>query len=125
MNLQLLISAALVLIGAIVHTIGGEMTDIKHLLQSKIPANLKVELRMGWYMAAIDMFVSGTYMLFLAFNNSLEGRNLLVGFIALRIILYGIMAFLLLLITQRDHLFKVPQWILLIVIGLIAWWGVI
>jgi hypothetical protein len=125
MNVQLLIAAILVLVGAAIHTIGGEMTDIKHLKRSKIPTGLKIEMRMSWYMAAIDMAVSGIYMLFLAFNDSVEGASLLIGFAALRFTLYGVMAFLLLLISQRDRLFKIPQWILLTVIGLLAWWGIV
>ena len=123
MNVQLLIAAILVLVGAAIHTFAGEKTDIKHLKRSQIPTGLKLEIRMSWYMAAIDMAVSGIYMLFLAFNDSLKGASLLVNFTALRFILYGIMAFLMLLITQRDYLSKVPQWILLIAIGLLAWWG--
>jgi hypothetical protein len=124
MNVQLLIAAILVLVGAAIHTFAGEKTDIKHLKRSQIPAGLKLEIRMSWYMAAIDMAVSGIYMLFLAFNDSLEGARLLVSFTALRITLYGVVAFLLLLITQRDYLFRVPQWVLLIAIGLMAWWGI-
>jgi hypothetical protein len=125
MNGPLLASATLILIGAAVHTVGGEMMDIKHLKRSDVPANLKLELRMSWYLAAIDMAVSGTYLLYLAFNDTLQGARLLIGFTALRVTLYGLMALLLLLVTQRDQIFKVPQWILLIGIGLLAWWGIV
>jgi hypothetical protein len=123
MNVQLCIAAALLLIGTTIHAIGGEKTNIKHLKRSKIPTNLKIELRMSWYLAAIDMGVSGLHLLFLAFNGSTEGARLLVGFVAIRVTFYGVVALLLLLATQRDHLFQVPQWILLVVIGLMTWWG--
>jgi hypothetical protein len=49
----------------------------------------------------------------------------LIGFTALRVTLYGLIALLLLLVTQRDQVFKVPQWMLLIGIGLLAWWGIV
>lgn len=123
MNVQLLIAAVLLLIGTTIHTIGGEKTDIKHLKRSGIPSNLKIELRMSWYLAAIDMGISGIYLLFLAFNGATEGARLLVGFVAIRVTFYGVVALLLLLTTQRDHLFRVPQWMLLVAIGLMTWWG--
>jgi hypothetical protein len=63
MNIPLFIAATLTLIGAIVHAVGGERTDIKQLMHSEIPTNLRVELRMSWYLVAIDMAVSGIYML--------------------------------------------------------------
>ena len=96
MNVQLIISAGLILLGALVHTVGGEITDIRHLMQSKIPTNLKIELRMSWYLAAIDMAVSGVYLLVIALNDQIAGVELLVSFTALRVTLYGVMAFLLL-----------------------------
>ena len=122
MNIQLFVAAILTLIGAIVHAIGGEKTDIKYLLHSEIPTNLKVELRMSWYLVAIDMAVSGIYML-LVVTGTLPDNEPLLGFIALRFMLYGVSALVLLLLTQRDYLFKVPQWVLLIAIGLVVWWG--
>ena len=122
MNIPLFAAAILTLIGAIVHAIGGEKTDIKHLLHSEIPTSLKVELRMSWYLVAIDMAVSGIYML-LVVTGTLPEDGPLLGFIALRFVLYGACALMLLLLTQRDYLFKVPQWVLLMAIGLAIWLG--
>ena len=124
MNVQLLISAVLILLGALIHTIGGEITDIRQLMASRMPTNLKIELRMSWYLAAIDMAVSGVYLLVIALTGDVNGAELFVSFTALRVTLYGVMAFLLLVITQRDHLLKIPQWILLIAIGVLAWFGI-
>jgi hypothetical protein len=123
MNAPLLVAAILLLMGALIHTIGGERTDIKHLMQSAIPASQKVELRMSWYLAAIDMAVSGIYVLLAALGSVVPRNETLLGFIALRFGLYGLSALLLLLFTRRDHLLKVPQWVLLIAIGLLVWWG--
>lgn len=122
MNIQLLIAAILTLIGAIVHTVGGEKINIKDLLQTGIPTNIKAELRMSWYLIAIDMAVSGIYLLLMVIGTLAE-HELLLGFIALRFVLYGIAALVQLLITQPDYLFKVPQWVLLTAIGLLVWWG--
>ena len=91
-------------------------------MHSEIPTNLKVELRMSWYLVAIDMAVSGIYML-LVVTGALPENEPLLGFIALRFVLYGASALVLLLLTQRDCLFKVPQWVLLIAIGLAIWLG--
>lgn len=99
------------------------MTDIRHLMRSEIPTSLKAELRMSWYLVSIDMSASGVYLLLVA-TGTLEPNQLLLGFIALRFLLYGASTLTQLLLTQRDHLFKVPQWILLLAIGLLTWWGI-
>jgi hypothetical protein len=125
MNVPLLVAAILALTGTLVHAIGGERTDIKRLLRSGMPTNLKIELRMSWYLIAIDMATSGVYMLLVALGGALPRSESLLGFIALRFVLYGLSALLLVLFTRRDHLLKVPQWVPLITIGLLAWWGML
>ena len=76
-------------------------------------------------MVAIDMAVSGIYLLGVALKNTLPMNEILLGYIALRFMLYGLAALLLILFTQRDHLLKVPQWALLMAIGLLVWWGML
>lgn len=125
MNVQFLVAGALLLVGTGVHTIGGEMINVAQLKRTDLASNLKLELRMAWYLSAIDMGISGLYLLYLAFDEATAGAELLAGFSALRITLYGVMAFFLLWFTQRDHVFKTPQWILLLVIGLLIWWGML
>jgi len=123
MNIPLLIAALLALLGTLVHEIGGERTNIKQLLQTGMATNLTVELRMVWHLFAVDMAVSAIYLLLVGLGGVLPRSDPLLGFIALRFVLYGLVALLLVLVTQRDHLLKVPQWLLLLGIGLLVWWG--
>lgn len=123
MDISLAIGAMLLIGGALVHTFAGEATDIRALLASQIRSGLQQELRLAWHLAGIDMLVSGGFMLGLAFTD-VTGERLLVTFTALRVTLYGVMALALLLTTRRDLVFKVPQWMLMLVIAALLWLGV-
>jgi hypothetical protein len=122
MNIPVLIGAVLLIGAALVHILAGEATNIRALLASEIPSGLQQEFRLTWHVAGIDMLVSGGFMLGLAFTDA-EGGSLLIAFTALRVTLYGIAALALLLLTRRDLLFKVPQWILFLVIAGLLWLG--
>ena len=120
MNIQWFAASILALVATLVHLFAGEKTDIKHLMLSGMPINLKIEMRMCWYMVAIDMAVSGIYLLGVGLRNMLPMSEPLLRTIALRFVLYGLVALLLILFTQKDHLLKVPQWALLMAIGLLV-----
>lgn len=123
MNVQFLVGAILLFVAFGIHVFAGEKTDVKELMQSNVPANYKAELRMTFHVIAVDCLISGIYLMILAFNNTIAGTNLLASFTALRFAAYGVMAFFLLLFTKRDHLLKFPQWVSLIAIGGVIWWG--
>ena len=123
MNVQFFVGAMLLFVAFGIHVFAGEKTDVKGLMQSNVPANYKAELRMTFHVIAVDCLISGIYLVVLAFNNTIAGMNLLANFTALRFAAYGVMAFFLLLFTKRDHLLKFPQWVSLIIIGGVMWWG--
>jgi len=123
MNVQFLVAAILLFAALVIHMTAGEKTDVKELMQSNVPAGYKAEIRMTFYVIAVDCLISGIYLMVLAFNRSVAGTNLLANFTALRFVAYGVMAFFLLLFTKRDHLLKFPQWVSLIAIGGVIWWG--
>ncbi len=112
-NHWLLSAAVLILLASFVHTIGGELTTIDGLLGSDTPREFKLELRLGWYMAALDMGVTGVFLVVLLRKDRVEENRLFVGFCALRFMLYGAVALALM----------VPQSVLLLVIGLLLWQG--
>ncbi|HBH49037.1 MAG TPA: hypothetical protein DDX98_10375 [Bacteroidales bacterium] len=123
MKVRVVVSIVLILAGALVHSIAGELTDIRALLDSSIPDNYKSELRFAWYLVAIDFFVSGSYLLILLVRRKLEANRLLINFIALRFLLYGLAIMVTLIVTMPSLLLDVPQWILLIAIGTLLGWG--
>ena len=47
---------------------------------------------------------------------------MLIDFIGIRMLLYGFVFFLLVIYTDFRFLFQVPQWILLLIIGIMLEW---
>lgn len=121
MRTRIIISSVLILIAAIIHTVGGELMDIKQLMGSSIPTNIKIEFRAVWYLVSVDFFFSGAYLIIIIIRKSVIENKLLINFIGTRMILYGI-TFLLLILLLKFNIFQVPQWILLISIGILLRW---
>ncbi|MEM7125725.1 MAG: hypothetical protein AAF702_05335 [Chloroflexota bacterium] len=123
MNWPLLIAGGLTALAALVHALAGERTDIRHLLASDVPTNEKLELRGVWHTFSIALAGSA----FIAFYSVLVQQTMLLNDLlrglALFYLLCGTMVFLLILGTERRFLLKVPQWLLLLVIGGLMWWG--
>jgi len=123
MNLLILIASILSMLAAIIHMIGGEKTVFDHLLKSDVKLNSKLELRGVWYAFGIDLAITSIFLFFLSFESSLVENQLFIIFCSLRFILYGLGVLFAVLITDRKHFFKVPQWLLLLVIGIITLLG--
>ena len=121
MNFPILIAGLLSLLSSLMHIIAGEKTNIVQLLKTDIQLSQKLELRGVWYTLGIDLAITGFLLLFIGFKSSLVGYELLILSICIRFILYGIAILFTILITEKRYLFKLPQWFLLLVIGIIAW----
>ena len=64
-------------------------------------------------------FNIGSYQRFSVFGAE---NNMLIDFIGIRMLLYGFVFFLLVIYTDFRILFQVPQWILLLIIGIMLEW---
>jgi len=124
MKNRLIIATILLFIAAIIHCIGGELTDINSLMNSSIAQNLKIEIRAVWYLVAIDFFVSGIYLVFIIQKGIMNKNILLINFIGFRMLLYGITFLILILYINSELLFSIPQWILLLIIGILLEWNI-
>lgn len=123
MNWFLLIAGVLTGLAAVVHALAGERTDIRHLMASDVPLNEKIELRGVWHTFSIALGGSALLLFYsVLVNRTLLVDELLSG-LAIFYILCGLMILGLILGTQRNYLVKVPQWLLLLVIGGLMWWG--
>lgn len=123
MNWFLFSAGILTMLAALVHTFVGERTDIRHLLASDVPMNEKVELRGIWHTFSIALFGSALLSFYAVFVSRPEIVDSLLLGLASFYVLCGLMVLVLIVATQRDHLLRVPQWILLVLIGLLMWWG--
>ncbi len=122
MKTRILIATLLIILGAVIHTVGGELTDIAALLKTNLPLNIQIEVRAVWYLVAIDFIISAGFLIYLLLKKQFSEHNMLIGFIGIRMLLYGIAFLLLILLTNPTFLFQVPQWILLMLIGILLLW---
>ena len=122
MKTRILIATILIFLGALIHIIGGELTDIAALLKKNLPLNIQIEIRAIWYLVAIDFIVSAGYLIYLVLKEQYSEHKMLVQFIGIRMFLYGIAFLLLILLTYPRYLLHAPQWILLVLIGILLLW---
>ena len=122
MKIRLIIATGLLILGFIIHSIGGELTDIKFLILSDIADNIKIEFRAVWYLISIDFLASVIFMILIQRKKTANQNNMLIDFIGIRMLLYGFVFFLLVIYTDFRILFQVPQWILLLIIGFLLEW---
>lgn len=122
MKTRQIVATVLIFIAFIIHSAGGELTDIRSLILTDLAVNIKIELRAVWYLASIDFLVSGIFMIVVIRKNIASQNKLLVDFIGLRMILYGLAFLILVIYVDYNLLFQVPQWILLIIIGVLLEW---
>lgn len=123
MNWLLFIAGILTGLTALVHAFAGERTDIRHLMASDVPLNEKIELRGVWHTFSLALGGSALLLFYAVFINQTALVEELLSGLAVFYILCGLMVLGLILGTQRDHLAKVPQWLLLLIIGGLMWWG--
>lgn len=122
MNIQFLIAGILTAITALVHSIAGEITTIRPLVNAELKDAPKLELRAVWYMVTVHLFASAIMLFFLAF--SVNGDVVIGKFLALQFLGYGL-AFFTLAIVKQVGLFQVPQWVLLFLIAGLTYWGTV
>ncbi len=122
MKTRILIATILIILGAVIHTVGGELTDIAALLKTNLPLNIQIEFRAVWYLVAIDFIISAGYLNYLLLKKRFTENKMLINFIGIRMLFYGIAFLLLILLTNPLLFLNVPQWILLILIGILLLW---
>ena len=122
MNIQFLIAGILTAITALVHSIAGEITTIRPLTNTELKQVPKLELRAAFYIVTVHLYASAIMLFILAFATN---RDVVMGrFLAIQYFGYGI-AFLGLAVTKQVGLFQVPQWIVLLLIAGLTYWGTV
>lgn len=120
---QFAAAGLLAAVGAGVHTWAGERRDIRNLMSSSVPAGYKLELRAVWHLFGATMLVCAAALFLLSFNRVLEPAGLFGQSIAMLFAVYGVMIAATLLMIQPRRLFRVPQWLVMLAIAGLAWWG--
>ncbi len=124
MNVAWLLAGVMCCVMGIVHMMGGEYT-LKHIKTDAFPnipngdsSIAKEEIRFGWHMVTVNLVFSGVVLLLLALTNTTEA-SLLVRFIAAGYGIYAILIFSLPLfaLKQVHTLYRLPQWLLCVIVA--------
>jgi hypothetical protein len=122
---SLLLSASiLATFTAALHTIGGTMEIYDPLFNSVMPESVKLVLYACWHMVSVALILSA-FALYRLARKSHETMNVdLAGFMGVFWILCGFVFVAIdLSFLGWAGLWELPQWILLIPIGALSWYG--
>ena len=118
-NIYLKIAGFLNLFTALLHSIGGQLTDVNPMLKSNLNELPKTEVLGTWHMVTITLFPTSFIWLYFAYKHKEKPNIELLSFISYLYILYGI-GFIIVSLFQGVF---VPQWILLLPNGIIGLLG--
>jgi hypothetical protein len=118
-NGWLLTAGAIAAATTLIHATAGGRSIVRPLLGSAVAAEPKRTLHVVWHMVTADLLLSSIALLALAFADA--PRTALVLFIAAQYLAYAVVF---LIITQAADwprpLLQLPQWMLLLPVGVLA-----
>lgn len=117
-NSYLIIAGIINLFTAFLHTIGGQLSLVDPMVASNLNLQVKAELVAAWHLITIVLFASSLVLLKQGFTSS-GSRSAVVGSIGY---LYTLFALTFIVVSVVYGVFA-PQWILLLPIGVLAFWG--
>lgn len=125
MNRKLLLAGLLAAFTAIVHIAVGTPEVAGPLLRAPWASELRLLLYACWHLVSCALALSALALLAAARNKELAGRRALVAFISLMWAAFGLV-FVLIALPHGGvpMLLKLPQWILLLPVGLLGGWAV-
>lgn len=120
MNLYILLSGAVCTITSLIHILAGQVDPVRPLLKSGLADIPKATMLGCWHMASVVLVASGLVLLYAGF---VGGRQLLplVAFISVIHILFSVVfAGVGFYYFGRSALIKLPQWVLLLPVGILG-----
>ncbi|MET9621899.1 hypothetical protein ABZZ37_14165 [Streptomyces sp. NPDC006464] len=117
-----LLAAGITALGvAAVHIVGGRRDVVRPLLSCGIADEPKRVLHAVWHMVSVDLVLSGLVLLRLSLTGSTPGAGLVAWFVAAHFIAYAA-AFLVVTLSVGwpRPLLRLPQWILLLPVAVLA-----
>ncbi|MET9536122.1 hypothetical protein ABZY16_01160 [Streptomyces sp. NPDC006553] len=117
-----LLAAGITALGvAAVHIVGGRRDVVRPLLSSELSDEPKRVLHAVWHMVSVDLVLSGLALLYLSLADGTPGTGLVAWFVAAHFIAYAA-AFLVVTLSVGwpGPLLRLPQWILLLPVAVLA-----
>ncbi|MFF4322799.1 hypothetical protein [Streptomyces sp. NPDC001568] len=117
-----LLAAGITALGvAAVHVVGGHRDVVRPLLSCGLADEPKRVLHAVWHMVSADLALSGLALLFLSLTRGTPGTGLVAWLVAAHFIAYAA-AFLVVTLSVGwpRPLLRLPQWILLLPVAVLA-----
>ena len=124
-NRRLFAAGVLAALTALVHTVAGTYEVHSPLLHSNLPQPLSLLLYACWHLVTVTLCLSAWGLLRPPNPRTLQSQAVLAGAIGVAWILFGVVfvTVALLIGGSLAMLLALPQWILLIPAGALAWSG--
>ncbi|PTP85067.1 hypothetical protein CWO04_13580 [Vibrio splendidus] len=123
MNIWIFSSGLLALFTTLVHVFAGQIDPVRPFLKSKLDDIPKATLLACWHLVSVTLFVSSLMLLYVGWYG-IDSLYFLIQLLGFLYILYASVFVAVGLYFFRAKVFvKLPQWILLLPIGLLANYG--
>jgi hypothetical protein len=120
MNHWWLAAGLLCLITSFVHVVAGHFDPVVPFLRTELEATAKATLHVCWHMVTVTLFMSSLALLGIGLSPGIPGAGLLATFIAGLYVLYSIVFLVIGARRFRWNLLRLPQWLLLLPVGVLA-----
>ena len=123
MNIWIFSSGLLALFATLVHVFTGQIDPVRPFLKSKLDDIPKATLLACWHLVSVTLFVSSLMLLYVGWYG-IDSLYFLIQSLGFLYILYASVFVAVGLYFFGSKVFvKLPQWILLLPIGLLAIYG--
>lgn len=124
MNKPLLIAALLAAFTAAIHLFAGGANVAAPLLASSLAEEPRLTLYAVWHLVSVTLVLSAVALYVGSLHRHAAASRYLVLFISALWLCFGVV-FLIVALTQPGEglFFKLPQWVLLLPVGLLGLWG--
>lgn len=124
MNWLIILSGVLAACTAAVHIFAGGRDVARPLLASDLGETLKLTLYACWHLVSVALVLSSLALLADGIG-AIGPSKPMVGFICVSWLLFGmVFVFVTLGIAKPRGLFRFPQWVLLLPVGVFGLWGI-
>ncbi|MCP4706684.1 MAG: hypothetical protein GY865_18955 [candidate division Zixibacteria bacterium] len=121
MNYWWLVSGAIAVISTFIHLFMGQAGVIKPFLKCDLDAIPMAVLHVCWHIVSVILFVSAIMLLYLGANPISVGSKIVALFIGGQFVAYAILFLTFSFLGNwSNKLFVLPQWTLLLPIGVLA-----
>jgi hypothetical protein len=121
MSIVLLAASVLGFVTAGIHIVSGHKNPLMPMLTADFEPGAKRQMHAVWHMVTVILVSTSAALGYLALSSGVDGAGLLAGFIGVNYLAFGgVFVGLAVKLGAREWLLRLPQWTLLLPIGVLA-----